>query len=165
MPGEYAEVCYNLSKAYTEDTFTFHINNGGGVVDSAFMIADAMKKSKATVHGKLSGTVASASTVLTLACDTIEIAPFTQFMIHNYFHGAQGTGNQVKEYVNFTDSEFIKTTKIVYAGFMTPNEMSQVSGDDKELWMNATEVIARWEARKKGDTKALEAIEADRKAK
>jgi len=165
VPSEYNQLCHALDNAYKEDTFTFYINNGGGVVDAAFMITDSMYKSKATIHGKLSGTVASASTVITMACDTIEVAPHTQFMIHNYFHGTQGTGNQVKEYVNFTDDEFVKTTKTVYAGFITPTEMAQVSGDDKELWMGTEETLARWKAMKSGDAEALEAIEAARKAK
>ena len=164
-PSQYNQLCHKLRNAYKEDTFTLFINNGGGIVDSAFMITDAMSQSKAKIHGALSGTVASASTVVTMACDTIEIAPHTQFMIHNYFHSTQGTGNQVKEYVNFTDREFVKTTKKVYGGFITPSEMSQVSGDDKELWMGAEEVLARWDARKKGDAKALEAIAESRKAK
>ena len=154
-----------LGKAYKGDTFTFHMNNGGGVVSSATMITAAMAASKATIHGKLSGTVASATTTITMYCDSIEVAPYSQFMIHNYFHGAQGTGSQVKEYVNFTDDEFVKSTKEVYAGFITPSEMGQVSRDDKEIWMGTAETVARWEARKKGDSKALEAIEAARKAK
>lgn len=164
-PAEYNKLCYVLSKAYKEDTATIHLNNGGGSADSAFMITDAMSKSKAKVTGKLSGMVASASTLITMHCDKIEIAPYTQFMIHNYFHGAQGTGNQVKEYVNFTDKEFTKAVKEIYAGFLTEDEMIEVSTADKEIWMGAEELRKRWDAYKAKDKKALEGIAKARKAK
>lgn len=143
-PSEYNELVHRLGIAYIGDTFTFVINNGGGVADSAFQIIDAMRTSKATVHGKISGCVASAATIITMECDTIEVAPYTQFMIHNYFHNTQGTGNQVKEYVNFTDSEFRKAVKEIYKGFLSEAEMEQVSSDDKELWYCAEETVERW---------------------
>ena len=164
-PAEYNKLCHVLGQAYKEDTAAIHINNGGGSVDSAFMVTDAMGKSKAKVVGKLSGMVASAATIITMKCDKIEIAPYTQFMIHNYFHGAQGTGNQVKEYVNFTDKEFTKAVKEIYAGFLTPEEMKEVSSADKEIWMGAEELRKRWDAYKAKDKKALEEIAKTRKAK
>ena len=144
IPAAYNELCYVLNAAYDGDTVTLHINNGGGVSSSAFMIIAAIKNSKAYVKAKLSGMVASAATVIVMSCDEIEVAPYTQFMIHNYFHGAQGTGNQVKEYVNFTDSEFTAAVKEIYAGFITPEEMHQVSSQDKELWFGADETVKRW---------------------
>ena len=165
IPAEYNKMCYVLGKAYKEDTSIIHINNGGGSADSAFMITDAMGKSKAKITGKLSGMVASASTIITMHCDKLEIAPYTQFMIHNYFHGAQGTGNQVKEYVNFTDKEFTKAVKKIYAGFLTEDEMREVSSADKEIWMGAEELRKRWDAYKAKDKKALEEIAKARKAR
>lgn len=143
-PSEYNEMCAVLKAAHDGDTVIIEINNGGGSVDSAFMIIAAMKESKAHIVGKLSGMVASASTIITMHCDEIEVAPYTQFMIHNYFHGTEGTGNQVKEYVNFTDREFVNAVKEIYAGFITPAEMELVSTNDKELWYGADETMARW---------------------
>ena len=144
IPAAYNELVHKLGNAYEGDEFTFIINNGGGAVSSAFMLVNAMNNSNATMHGKLSGTVASAATIITMACDTIEVAPYTEFMIHNYFHGTQGTGNKVKEYVNFTDKEFTEAVKELYAGFITPEEMVLVSSNDKELWYGAKETEDRW---------------------
>lgn len=149
VPSEYNELCHLLMNAYDGDTVTFIINNGGGVSDSAFMVIGAMKESKAHIKGRISGLVASAATVITMYCDELEVAPYTQFMIHNYFHGTQGTGNQVKEYVNFTDREFTAAVQEIYAGFITPEEMNQVSTADKELWFGTEEVIERWANKQK----------------
>jgi len=150
-PANYNELVHRLNNAYIGDEFVFVINNGGGDANAAFMLVNAMERSNAIIRGKLSGIVASAATIITMACNTIEVAPYTQFMIHNYFHGTQGTGNQVKEYVNFTDSEFRVAVKELYAGFLTEAEMNQVSNDDKELWYGAEETGERWANKKKHD--------------
>lgn len=83
-PSEYNEVCHLLSAASPAEVFTFIINTPGGYIDSAVMLIDAIKNSKAHTVAKITGTVASAGTIITLACDDIEIADHTAFMIHNY---------------------------------------------------------------------------------
>ena len=81
-------------------------------------------------------------------CDTIEVADYSDFMIHNYSHGTQGSGAQVKEYVNFADREFTKAVKEIYKGFLTEAEMEDVSTRDKEIWLNKSEVLERWKNKK-----------------
>lgn len=143
-PGEYNEMCNVLLSAKKDDKITLVINNGGGLAHSAFMVVDAMKKSKATIHGVISGFVASAATIITMYCDTIEVAPYTTALVHNYSHGTEGSGAQVKDYVNFSDNEFTKAVKVIYEGFITEQEMEDISLRDKELWLNAEEIQERW---------------------
>ena len=90
-PWEYNELKQKLSSAREYDTINLYINCPGGVVDSAFYIYDAIQQTKGTVIAHLSGTVASGGTIITMACDELVVAPFTQFMIHNYSaHGISG---------------------------------------------------------------------------
>lgn len=163
-PSEYNKMCHLLAHAYTGDTITEHINNGGGYVDSGFMIIAANKASKAKIHGKLSGTVASVATIITLSCDTIEVADYVQFMIHNYSGGASGKGHEMKAQMDFTDAELNKAFAEIYGGFLTPHEMELVIAG-KDLWMGKDELLARWKARELGDTESLEEIAANRKGK
>jgi len=163
-PSEYAQLCHTLNSAYEGDTVTLHINNGGGYVDSGFMLIDAIKHSKAKVHAKLSGTVASIATIIALACDSIEVADYIQFMIHNYSSGASGKGHEMKAQMDFTDAELNKAFSEIYAGFLTNHEMELVIAG-KDLWMGKSELLSRYAARENGDTEALVAIEAARKAK
>ena len=144
VPSMYNELLAILNDAYPGDTINLYINNGGGSIDSAFMLADAMTNCEAHIIGHLSGTVASAATMLTMYCDEIVVTPFIQFMVHNYSHGTSGTGSQVKEYVNFADRELVSAIKIIYAGFLTEDEMKSISEDDKEIWLNTQEVQDRW---------------------
>ena len=144
IPSTYNELLATFNAAFEGDTINLYINNGGGAIDSAFMLADAMTRCEAHIVGHISGTVASAATMLTMYCDEIRVAPFTSFMVHNYSHGTSGSGNQVKEYVNFADRELVAAIKVIYAGFLTEEEMASISEDDKEIWLNTQEVEDRW---------------------
>lgn len=163
-PSEYNKLCHILRKAYSEDTTDIYINNGGGYVDSAFMIRDSMKHSKSKIVGKLSGTVASVATVLTLSCDEIEVADYIQFMIHNYSGGASGKGHEMKAQMDFTDAQLNTAFTEIYGGFLTPMEIKLVIAG-KDIWMGKEELLARWDARKNNDTEALEAIAEARESK
>lgn len=144
-PGTYDELVFTLEQAKHGDIVTLYINNGGGAVDSAFYICDAITNSKAKIIAKLSGTVASAATIIALHCDEIELTPFLNWMTHNYFHSATGSGNQVKDYVDFTDRELKRAFRKIYANFLTEEEIQLVTERDKEIWLNEIEVAERWE--------------------
>jgi len=163
-PSEYNQLCHTLSHAYEGDTITLHINNGGGYVDAGFMIINAIKNSKATVTAKLSGTVASVSTIITLACSDIIAADYVQFMIHNYSGGASGKGHEMKAQMDFTDSELNKAFAEIYGGFLTDHEMELVIAG-KDIWMGKDELLKRYNARKTDNSAALIDIEAERKGK
>jgi ATP-dependent protease ClpP protease subunit len=108
------------------------------------MLRDALLNCKAHTIAHLSGTVASAATIIALACKDLTTSPFLSFMSHNYFHGTQGTGNQVKDYVDFTDRELKRAFRTIYTNFLTEEEISLVTERDKEIWLNDVEVQERW---------------------
>ena len=96
-PSCYSEVCYILSTLTEDETVYFHINTPGGVLDSAFQLVDAIKGCRATTIAKLTGTVASAGTIIALSCDKLIVAEHTSFMIHNYSaHGISGKAQELK---------------------------------------------------------------------
>jgi len=141
-PDTYNELCHRLRTAKSKDTFTLYLNTPGGYIDSALMLIDAIKTSKAEVNAHISGTVASAGTVITLACDKVTVAPHTAFMIHNYSSGMQGKGHEMKAYQNFVDKNLNGAFKELYAGFLEEDEMQDII-DGKDLWLNKEEVEER----------------------
>jgi|694.fasta_scaffold01931_12 ATP-dependent protease ClpP protease subunit len=144
-PAEYNQLVHLLNSLESYHQVNMFINNGGGAVDSAFMIRECMLRCPATINAHLSGTVASAATIIALASDNLYTSPFLSFMAHNYYHGVQGTGNQVKDYVDFTDRELKRAFKSIYNHFLTPEEIQLVTERDKEVWLNDLEVMERWE--------------------
>jgi ATP-dependent protease ClpP protease subunit len=142
-PDFYTELVDLLGNLESYNTVTLHINNGGGSIDSAFMVIDAIQNCEAPVTAKLSGTVASASTVITLACDEIIVSKYVSFMIHNYSTGMQGKGHELKAYQTFTDKELNRAFKAIYKDFLTAKEMNEVI-EGRDIWLNEEEVLKRW---------------------
>lgn len=146
-PCEYNELCHILRHAEKGDTVDFHINTPGGIIDSAFMIINAMKNSKAKVTAYLSGTVASAGTIIALAADNLVVADHTSFMIHNYSSsGGHGKGAELKARQEFIDKSLNKAFTSFYKGFLTDEEIANVI-NDKDMWMDKEEVVERWKNR------------------
>jgi ATP-dependent protease ClpP protease subunit len=83
-PALYNELCHTIRTAPASTTITLNINTPGGVIDSALMIIDAINSSAATTVAKLTGTVASAGTIIALACNKVITSNHLTFMIHNY---------------------------------------------------------------------------------
>ena len=141
-PAVYNELCYKLDTASEAEKFYIYINTPGGVLDAAVMLVNSIKNTKASTVAKLSGTVASAGTIITLACQEVEIAPHTAFMVHNYSSGLIGKGHELKAHQEFVDSNLNRSFIDFYGGFLTPSEIRQVI-DGKDLWMGTEEVQRR----------------------
>lgn len=144
FPAQYDKLMYTLNSLQSYHTVIFNINSPGGNSDSGFMIRQGILNCKAKTIARLSGTVASAATFLALACDELFCDPFTSFMAHNYYHGTEGGGSQVKNYVDFTDRELKRAFRVVYTNFLTEEEIVSVTEDDKEIWLNEIETMERW---------------------
>lgn len=143
-PSYYNELCFLLDNATEQDTINIHINTPGGIIDSAVMIINSIKNSKANVVGHLAGTVASAGTMIALSCNSLKVANHTTFMIHNYSSsGGRGKGHELKAMQAFVDANINSTFTATYGGFLTPKELREVI-DGKDLWMGKDEVLARF---------------------
>ena len=143
-PSYYSEICYILSTLTEDETVYFHINTPGGILDSAFQLVDAIKGCRATTIAKLTGTVASAGTIIALSCDKLIVAEHTSFMIHNYSAGAYGKGNELKARQEHIDKSTNDAFKEFYSGFLTDKEVKEVI-NGKDIWLTADEVRMRWQ--------------------
>jgi ATP-dependent protease ClpP protease subunit len=143
-PSEYNKTCYLLDTVLETDTVYLIINSPGGIADAAFMIINSMINCKAKIIGRITGNASSAATMIAMYCDELVIDKFATMMFHNYYHGAEGSGNKVKTYVDFVDGEFTNVVKEVYKDFLTAEEMNRISSDDKEVWLNEQGLRERW---------------------
>lgn len=148
-PIEYNELCHLLRNANSREVIRLHINTPGGRLDSATMIIDAIAASDAYVIGVLSGNVASAGTMIALACDELECSSYLEFMIHYFSGGTGGKGNEIKAHSNFIDKHMPMVFKKMYAGFLTNKEIEDMI-EGKDIWLNGDEVLERFEAAKLG---------------
>jgi ATP-dependent protease ClpP protease subunit len=142
-PSSYDELCYLLESATAGETVVLHLNTNGGYIDSAFKIVASMKRSKAKVVGRCTGTVASAGTIIALCCDDLEVEDFTSFMVHNYSGGTQGKGHEIVDYINFSDKSLKSTFKAIYKTFLTDKELTEII-KGKDMWLDAEQTRERW---------------------
>jgi ATP-dependent Clp protease protease subunit len=145
-PCEYDELCYVLDNAEETTNVVLHINTSGGYIDSALKIIASLSRCQATVTARLTGTVASAGTIIALSCDKLQAEQYMQFMVHNYSTGTQGKGHEIMDYVNFNDKNLRDTFTAIYAGFLTEDEITDIIRG-KDLWLSAEEVQQRWETK------------------
>lgn len=143
-PDNYNELCFVLEQAEEDEIVTLHINTDGGYIDSAFKIISSINRSDAFTVGRLTGTVASAGTIISLACADLEVEDYTQLMIHNYSAGAQGKGHELEDYINFKAKDLKQTFNAMYNGFLSQQEINKVI-KGKDVWMDASEIRKRWE--------------------
>lgn len=142
-PSLYNELCYKLDNASPAEEFFIYINTPGGILDAAIMLVSSIKNTAANTTARLSGTVASAGTIIALACKNVEVADHTAFMIHNYSaSGISGKGHELKAHQEFVDANLNKSFSSFYEGFLTPAEIKRVI-DGKDYWMNKDEVLSR----------------------
>lgn len=146
-PGAYNELCYTLENT-TADSVRLYINNGGGQLDAMLSIIASMKRCSCEITGVLSGTVASAATMIALQCDKLEVADHTAFMVHSASGGTSGKSHETKAYMEFNDKNLKDIFSTVYKGFLTESEIRKVL-DGKDMWMGKDEVVERF-ARMKG---------------
>ena len=142
-PSFYNELCHNLYCADESDTFTLHINTPGGMLDTTFMLLDAMRNSPAHIIGHLTGTVASAGTIIALTCDELICSDDLSWMSHYYSSMIGGKGNEIKARQTFTERTTSATFRRIHEGFFSKKEIEEMI-EGKDFWLDEHEVRERW---------------------
>ncbi len=141
-PGAYNELCYTLENTIA-DGVRLYMNNGGGNLDGMLSILASMKKCGCEITGVLSGTVASAATMIALQCDKLEVADHTSWLTHYYSGGTGGKGNEIKAKNDFERIEIPKMFKQLHKDFLTSAEITKVI-DGKDIWLNKDQILERF---------------------
>lgn len=142
-PIEYCKLIEFLGMVEEDETVYIKLNNGGGNVDSAFAITQAIKECRGIVIASVTGMVASAATIIALACDELLVGDHVQWLSHNYSSGVVGKGHEMKAQAEFMDRELNAAFRIIHKGFFTDEEMTNII-DGKDMWLNKSEIIERW---------------------
>lgn len=139
----YSELIHLLDNAEENDKIVLKLSTNGGDADTAEVLYNAIIRSKAHVIGDLSGIVASAGTMITMACDEIIVDDQATFMIHeSMLSGVRGKTSDVHDFQVFYKKKLKHTFTKVYGGFLTSKELDRTL-DGKELWFMGYEVQAR----------------------
>lgn len=141
-PSYYRTLINVLNSASENDLVVLNINSGGGMLDGALSIIEALKNTRANTLACLVGSCYSAATLIALSCNNIDVGEFATLMCHNSSYGLGGYTTDIKDRANFEHKMISKIYHSVYKDFLCKEEIEYVL-DNKTIWMDSCEIIER----------------------
>ena len=140
VASDYRAVFQTLRKATSKDTVHIILDTPGGVTATAIHIADMIMRCKAKVIARVYQ-AASGGSLITFACDEIQVADLGYIMIHCLSSGVNGKQEDMKTTANFL-SDWGSLIYSSYKGFLTDVEIELVK-QGKEYWFLKDEIEKR----------------------
>lgn len=141
-PSYYRNLIEVLNNATEQDLVVLNINSGGGMLDSAISIIDALRNTRASTLAWISGSAYSAAGLIALSCQNVEVGEFATLMAHNSQYGLGGYTTDIKDRAVFEHKMTSKIMQSVYRHFLTSDEIESVLMN-KTIWMDADEIVER----------------------
>ena len=141
-PSYYRNLIEVLNNATEQDLVVLNINSGGGHLDSAISIIDALRNTQANTLAWISGSAYSAAGLIALSCQNVEVGEFATLMCHNSQYGLGGYTTDIKDRALFEHKMTSKIMQSVYRFFLSPEEIESVLMN-KTIWMDSDEIIER----------------------
>jgi ATP-dependent protease ClpP protease subunit len=145
-PEDYVEWFHILRNARESDIVRFHINSPGGNMFTAVHFMQALEECQAHLVMNVAGGCMSAATLIFLAGDEYMVNEHSAFLFHNYSGGVAGKGGEMYHSVVHQRKWSENILRKVYVDFLTDDEISHLI-EDKDIWMEANDVIDRLKKR------------------
>lgn len=142
-PSKYRDETQVLLNASPEDDITIVINSGGGRVDTALQLVEAMQYSPANITAVVTGDCMSAATLLALTAQQVIVLDSSSFMCHQAHYGYADGASRLKDFVSYNHTRLDKLIDKFYTGFLTKKEIDELKGG-KEFWFDAEEARERF---------------------
>ena len=159
-PSYYRSLIEVLNNATEQDLVVLNINSGGGMLDSAISIIDALRNTQANTLAWISGSAYSAAGLIALSCSNLEVGEFANLMCHNSQYGLGDYTTDIKDRAVFEHKMISKIMHSVYKHFLSVDEVEAVLSN-KTIWMDADEIVERFT---KVQEKLQQEFEADLEA-
>jgi ATP-dependent protease ClpP protease subunit len=144
--SEYVDWFNKIRHAGVNDVIRLYINSCGGDLFTAIQFMRVLRETNATIVVSVEGACMSAATLLFLMADDYEISPHSIFMFHNYSGGAFGKGGEMIDQLVHERKWSLNLFTEAYKDFLTSSEITSMM-DNKDIWMDAAEVVNRLNAR------------------
>ena len=142
-PSYYRNLIEVLNNATEQDLVVLNINSGGGHLDSAISIIDALRNTRANTLAWISGSACSAAGIIALSCENLEVGEFATLMCHNSQYGVGGYTTDIKDRAVFEHKMISKIMHSVYKHFLSVDEVEAVLSN-KTIWLDADEIVERF---------------------
>ena len=144
-PYLYDETIYLLQTASPNDVVSFTINSDGGDLMSLVALQNAIRMSEAKIVMILLGACASAGGAFFLTdADEYIVGSFTHMMVHHMICGVGFDDmKKIATRARFNESLNIRFVQECYEGFLTEQEIYDVTHNSKELYLDEFEIRSR----------------------
>jgi len=162
-PADYIDWFHEMRNARDSDVIKIVCNCYGGNLFTTIQFMQALSETDAHICVSVEGACMSAATLIFLMADEYQITNHSQFLFHNYSGGSAGKGGEMyNDIINkkkWTETLFAE----MYADFLTPEEIKDLS-HDKDIWLDANQVLERLEKRGKMIEKKAKKAEKTKKS-
>lgn len=155
-PDDYTTMIHEIRNCRNTDVVKIHINCPGGNLFTTIQILQAMGECQGHIIASVEGACMSAATMIFLCADEYEITNHSMFLFHNYSGGTFGKGGEMYHGMVHERKWSESLLRDLYSDFLTDFEISELI-NDKDMWMDASEVIQRIEKRGKALSKKAKA--------
>ena len=162
-PSDYIGWFHEIRNCRPTDLIKLHINCPGGNLFTTIQFMQALSETEAHIIVSVEGACMSAATLIFLMADEYMITNHSMFLFHNYSAGTAGKGGEMYHGMVHERNWSANLFKDLYIDFLTENEIKDML-EDKDIWMNANEVLARLEKRGKKIQKRIQAEQKTKKA-
>jgi ATP-dependent protease ClpP protease subunit len=143
-PSYYRMVCDKIGELGEGDIVEFEINSPGGSLSGLVTLLHAIRTTEAETMAVVVGDAYSAASLLALACDSVTIGPYANFLCHSASFGTRGKTADVRGHVNHTANYAENIFRDCYEHFLTEEEITDVL-EGKELYLNYEQINERLE--------------------
>lgn len=162
-PADFRGLLNVLDSAGPDDNVIIRLSTGGGSMEIALTIRNALRNSQANTVLVLDSWAASAGTMWFNVVDQVAIQPGSFIMVHGASYGIQGHMAKIKGYVDFSEARLGKLFHEIYEGFMTPEEVDDLLKNNTDVYMEADEIATRIQAMNKHFENKAKAAQAPAK--
>lgn len=141
----YRKIIMMLESATENDLVRIKIDNGGGSLTTALHLSTAIKQCAAQTIAEIVCECHSAASVIALACDDWEVAPWAHMLVHNAEYGlGVAKAPDIAQHVAFSQKQLARVLGEVYDGFLSKTEISKaIKGE--QLYFDNVQIIDRLE--------------------
>lgn len=144
----YTDLIHLFRNSTKNDKINLHISSPGGLLQTTRVILNAMNNCASDINATITGTVASAATMIVLNCDSIVVEKHATMMFHNYSGGALGKGQEITQRIESSNTVFKYLADEYYSGFLSEDEITRML-DGADIYIHGNDILTRMMNRKK----------------
>jgi|GEM_PF-4534582 len=143
----YRQVVSGISELDESDEIHFKISSPGGQLVGLETLLSAIRQSPATSVAFIEADCHSAASMLALNCDAVSVSDFGNMLVHFVSFGSVGPSNHVIKHAEHIRKTSEKLFRETYQYFLTEEEITKCVEDDYQLWLDADQIMQRFDHR------------------